>query len=151
MEPKKVIINGKPLKVISFLKQFERPSSNQPQFGSDRSSAMKRMLENGADSSDGEPSEKKDRTLSEASDVQESEENSEMPGGDNATSPQDSTFEINLLFLQSMNPLLEKIEIQDILMSCDMNPGRAGRILKQMSEERKGQVFFAVIISINKY
>jgi hypothetical protein len=54
-------------------------------------------------------------------------------------SAKDCTFEINLLFLQSVNPLLDKIEVQDVLVQCGLNPGKAGRILKSKSEERKEQ------------
>jgi hypothetical protein len=38
-----------------------------------------------------------------------------------------------------VNPLLDKIEVQDVLVRCGLNPGKAGRILKSMSEERKEQ------------
>ncbi|XP_065350439.1 SWI/SNF-related matrix-associated actin-dependent regulator of chromatin subfamily A containing DEAD/H box 1 homolog [Cloeon dipterum] len=86
----------------------------------DRSAAMKRTLESGDENSmEGEPSEKKDRIVN----------------GDESPC-KSKTAVVDLLFLQSMHPQMDKMEIQDVLVQNDWNPAKAGRVLKARSEER---------------
>ncbi|XP_059469012.1 SWI/SNF-related matrix-associated actin-dependent regulator of chromatin subfamily A containing DEAD/H box 1 homolog [Neocloeon triangulifer] len=128
MEPKTTVnLNGKPVIITGFLKKFEH-KPGQKVIIIDRATGMKRMLENGAAKKDGEPSEKKDKT-----DCDEAENS-----GAKSDTPADQTSaEINILFLHSMNPLLDKMEVQDALARCEWNAVKAGRILKSMNEERK--------------
>lgn len=60
-----VLVKGKPLKIVSFLKQFEHKAAvDQRKFGTgtNQISQMKRILVNESEvADDGEPSEKKDK------------------------------------------------------------------------------------------
>jgi hypothetical protein len=65
MDPKSSeLVKGKPLEIVGFLKQFEHKAADQRKFGNgaNHNSQMKRILKIESDSSsDGEPSEKKDK------------------------------------------------------------------------------------------
>ncbi|CAB3377443.1 Hypothetical predicted protein [Cloeon dipterum] len=81
---------------------------------------MKRALESGDENSmEGEPSEKRDKIVN----------------GDESLC-KSKNADVDLLFLQSIHPQMDKMEIQDVLVQCDWNPTKAGRVLKTMSEER---------------
>jgi hypothetical protein len=59
-----VLVKGKPLKIVGFLKQFEHKATDQRKFeiGTNNISQMKRNLVNESEGDDdGEPSEKKDK------------------------------------------------------------------------------------------
>lgn len=59
-----MLVKGKPLKIVNFLKQFEHSAVDQRKFeiGTNSMSQMKRVLASESEgANDGEPSEKKDK------------------------------------------------------------------------------------------